>query len=81
MLNICLKLLPLVVELSQLAQAGFVLVLEESVMQDLQDRAVVTKLFDTLAPRFASRPGGYTRILKAGIRRGDATPMAIIQLV
>src|SRR6266568_2967012 len=42
------------------------------VMHDLQDRAVVSKLFDTLAPRFAMRPGGYTRLLRLGFRRGDA---------
>src|SRR5450756_1202569 len=42
------------------------------VMQDLQDRDVVTKLFDALAPRFASRPGGYTRLLRVGFRKGDS---------
>lgn len=47
----------------------------------LYDRDVVTRVFDEIAPRYASRQGGYTRILKAGFRRGDATPMAIIQLV
>jgi large subunit ribosomal protein L17 len=51
------------------------------VMQDLQDRAVVTKLFDTLAPRFASRPGGYTRLLRIGFRRGDAAEVAQVELV
>ena len=40
------------------------------VMHDLQDREVVTKLFDTLAPRFADRPGGYTRLLRLGIPQG-----------
>src|SRR5687768_4634527 len=39
------------------------------VMHDLQDRDVVTKLFDTLAPRFQSRPGGYTRLLRLGFRK------------
>src|SRR6202163_2518537 len=38
------------------------------VMQDLQDREVVTKLFDTLAPRFEARPGGYTRLMRTGYR-------------
>src|ERR1700731_2854122 len=42
------------------------------VMQALQDRDVVTKLFDTIAPRFASRPGGYTRLLRIGFRKGDS---------
>ena len=51
------------------------------VMQDLQDREVVTKLFDTLAPRFASRPGGYTRLLRLGFRRGDAAEIAQVELV
>lgn len=47
----------------------------------LYDRSVVTKVFNEIAPRYKDRQGGYTRILKAGFRRGDATPMAIIQLV
>jgi large subunit ribosomal protein L17 len=47
----------------------------------IRDEAMVAKLFDTLAPRYASRPGGYTRVLKAGFRFGDSAPMAIIELV
>jgi len=47
----------------------------------VQDKAVVRKLFDTIAPRFKDRPGGYTRIVKIGIRRGDAAPVSIIELV
>jgi large subunit ribosomal protein L17 len=51
------------------------------VMQDLQDRDVVAKLFDTLAPRFAERPGGYTRLLRIGFRRGDSAEVAQVELV
>ncbi|HEY9775803.1 MAG TPA: 50S ribosomal protein L17 [Planktothrix sp.] len=47
----------------------------------LYDKDVVHRLFNEIPPRYADRKGGYTRILKAGFRRGDATPMAIIQLV
>ena len=47
----------------------------------VQDKAVVRKLFDTIAPRFKDRPGGYTRIIKIGLRRGDAAPISLIELV
>lgn len=49
--------------------------------RDIQDRAVVKKLFDSIGARFASRPGGYTRILRLGPRQGDGAEMAIIELV
>ncbi len=47
----------------------------------LRDRAMVTKLFDELGPRYQARPGGYLRILKFGFRPGDAAPMALVELV
>jgi large subunit ribosomal protein L17 len=51
------------------------------VLRDLHKPEVVKKLFDTVAARFAARPGGYTRILKLGQRRGDGAEMAIIELL
>src|SRR5262245_59875906 len=47
----------------------------------LLDNAQLTKLFDVLAPSYADRAGGYTRIIKAGIRASDAAPIAVIELV
>jgi len=60
---------------------GHVLTARRLVMQDLQDREVVTKLFDTIAPRFAARPGGYTRLLRIGYRKGDSAEIAQVELV
>jgi len=51
------------------------------VMQDLQDREVVSKLFETIAPRFAERPGGYTRLLRVGFRKGDSAEVAQVELI
>jgi len=50
-------------------------------LSTLRDRVLVEKLFSTLAERYAERPGGYTRVLKAGYRYGDSAPIAIIELV
>ena len=47
----------------------------------LRDREIVVKLFDVLGPRYASRNGGYLRILKCGFRDGDNAPMALVQLL
>ncbi|MYG51009.1 MAG: 50S ribosomal protein L17 [Rhodospirillaceae bacterium] len=47
----------------------------------LKDRALTEKLFGTLAERYATRRGGYTRVLRAGFRYGDSAPMAVIELV
>jgi large subunit ribosomal protein L17 len=47
----------------------------------IRDKKVVTKLFTTIAPAYADRPGGYTRIIKLGIRPGDNAPVSVIELV
>jgi len=60
---------------------GHALTARRMVMQDVQDREVVTKLFDTIAPRFATRPGGYTRLLRIGFRKGDSAEVAQVELV
>ena len=51
------------------------------VLAVLKDTALTEKLFSTLSDRYADRPGGYTRVLKAGYRYGDSAPMAVIELV
>ena len=50
-------------------------------ISQIRDEAMVKKLFDVLGPRYKERPGGYTRVLKAGFRYGDNAPMAVIELV
>ncbi len=47
----------------------------------IADREILGKLFDTIGPRYLERPGGYVRILKMGIRKGDGADMALIELV
>ena len=51
------------------------------VLAYMMDEGVVKKLFDEIAPKYKDRQGGYTRIIKTGVRQGDAAPMVIIELV
>lgn len=51
------------------------------VLAIVEDKTVVKKLFDSIAPRFKGRPGGYTRIIKVGWRHGDAAPVSLVELV
>ena len=50
-------------------------------ISQIKDEAMVTKLFEVLAPRYKARPGGYTRVLKAGFRHGDNADMAVIEFI
>jgi large subunit ribosomal protein L17 len=74
------ELRPYVERLITLAKRGDLHARRLCIAQIKQEPAV-KKLFDTLGGRYASRPGGYTRVLKAGFRYGDMAPMAIIELV
>jgi large subunit ribosomal protein L17 len=71
---------PLAERLITFAKRGDVAA-RRQVLRVIPDRDVVHKLFSEIAPRFAERNGGYTRILKLGQRQGDAAPMAQIELV
>lgn len=74
------ELRPIVEKLVTLAKRGDLHARRLAAARLKQD-AHVTKLFDVLGPRYAERPGGYVRVLKAGFRYGDMAPMAIIEFV
>jgi large subunit ribosomal protein L17 len=71
---------PVVEKLITLAKRGD-LNSRRNAMSQMRDAAMVKKLFDVLGPRYSGRPGGYTRVLKAGFRYGDNAPMAVIEFV
>lgn len=71
---------PLAEKLITFAKKGDVAARRE-VLRVVTDKGIVHTLFAEIGPRYAERPGGYTRIVKAGFRKGDAAPMAIIELV
>ncbi|QGG80836.1 50S ribosomal protein L17 [Litorivicinus lipolyticus] len=79
--------LPKAKELRRIAEPLITLAKEDSVANRrlafarLRDDAIVAKLFRELGPRYVERPGGYLRILKCGYRKGDAAPMAYVELV
>jgi large subunit ribosomal protein L17 len=74
------ELRPIAEKLITLAKNDSVHARREAARQVPDDR-LIAKLFDTIGPRFSTRPGGYTRIMKLGARRGDAAEMAILELV
>ena len=79
--------LPKAKELRPIAEKLITLAKNDSVharrqaARQVPDDGLIAKLFDTLGPRFSTRPGGYTRIMKLGARRGDSAEMAILELV
>lgn len=79
--------LPKAKELRRYAEPIITLAKEDSVanrrlaFDRIRDKKAVGKLFNELGPRYEGRPGGYLRILKAGLRPGDAAPMAYVELV
>jgi len=74
------ELRPIVEKLVTLAKRGDLHARRQAAAK-LPDPAMVQKLFDVLGPRYAERPGGYIRIMKAGFRYGDAAPVAVIEFV
>ncbi len=71
---------PIVDKLITLGKRGGLHARRQAISQ-IRDAKLVDKLFTTLAERYKSRPGGYTRVLKAGFRHGDMAPVALIELV
>ncbi|MFC6487405.1 50S ribosomal protein L17 [Nitratireductor sp. GCM10026969] len=74
------ELRPIVEKLVTLGKRGD-LAARRRAIAAVRDEALVGRLFDTVAPRYAERNGGYTRIMKAGFRHGDNAPMAVIEFV
>ena len=74
------ELKPIMDKLITLAKRGDLHARRQAVSK-IRNVEQVSKLFDTLGPRYADRSGGYTRVLKAGFRHGDSAPMAVIELV
>jgi large subunit ribosomal protein L17 len=72
---------PEVEKLITLAKRGDLHARRQALSELGQDRFVVHKLFEEIAPRYAERPGGYTRIVKLGPRRSDSTEMVLLELV
>ncbi len=75
------ELRPFAERLITISRKGDDLHARRRVLRTITNAGIVRKLFDTIAPRFSDRPGGYLRILKLGRRRGDAAEMAIVELV
>ncbi|WP_341992639.1 50S ribosomal protein L17 [Azorhizobium sp. AG788] len=71
---------PVVEKLVTLARRGDLHARRQAIAE-LRDVTIVRKLFDVIAPRYQARPGGYTRIIKAGYRHGDNTAVAVIEFV
>ncbi|WP_420391999.1 50S ribosomal protein L17 [Acuticoccus sp.] len=74
------ELRPFVERLVTLAKRGDLHARRQAISK-MRDKEMVAKLFDTLAPRYVGRPGGYTRIMRAGFRYGDNAPIAVIEFV
>lgn len=74
------ELKPIVDKLVTLGKRGDLHARRQAISQ-IGDKDAVSKLFETLGPRYKQRNGGYTRVLKAGFRYGDAAPVAVIELV